>query len=390
MSPRPRIRSIKPEAWQDEKVGALSRDARLLMVGLITMADDEGRLRAQPSMILGHVFPWDEIPPRKLGDLLSEIAGLGVILQYEHNSRPYIAFRHWRRHQQINKPTASELPPPPDPVVVEENRPRPKIDGERAEGGEGYRKAAIPQATRRAVARRHGAEPGQTTPTECESCGALGSIYWPRVRSGKPGSWVQFIGLELDHIRPEPDGGSHDPGNISLLCVSCNRRKGSVLPGIHDPQRADATTPKVVAPSGSESCSPAGTDRIGSEGKGTEPELLSSDEPAEDEVREDVERLCHLLANLIRGNDPKAKIAPDSKGWRDAMRLLIDKDGRSEAAVERIIRWSQADEFWRSNILSAPKLREQFTQLALKASRNGRLGAGPSAEDFLAIARGEA
>jgi hypothetical protein len=72
------------------------------------------------------------------------------------------------------------------------------------------------------------------------------------------------------------------------------------------------------------------------------------------------------------------------------MRLLIDKDGRSEAAVERIIRWSQADEFWRSNILSAPKLREQFTQLALKASRNGRLGAGPSAEDFLAIARGEA
>lgn len=35
---RPRIRTLKPECWQDEKIGQLSRDARLLFVGLITMA----------------------------------------------------------------------------------------------------------------------------------------------------------------------------------------------------------------------------------------------------------------------------------------------------------------------------------------------------------------
>lgn len=59
MSTRPRIRTLKPELWQNEKVGDLSHGARLLFVGLITMADDEGRFRARPSVILGHVFPYD-------------------------------------------------------------------------------------------------------------------------------------------------------------------------------------------------------------------------------------------------------------------------------------------------------------------------------------------
>jgi hypothetical protein len=56
---RPRIRTLKPEMWADEKVGALTRDARLLFIGLITLADDAGRFRAMPSAILGHVFPYD-------------------------------------------------------------------------------------------------------------------------------------------------------------------------------------------------------------------------------------------------------------------------------------------------------------------------------------------
>jgi hypothetical protein len=32
-----------------------------------------------------------------------------------------------------------------------------------------------------------------------------------------------------------------------------------------------------------------------------------------------------------------------------------------------MIRWCQADEFWRGNILSMPKLREKYDQLRLKA-----------------------
>lgn len=121
MGCRPRIRTLKPEMWQDENVGCLSRDARILLVGLITMADDEGRLRAPGAAILGHVFPYDGDAPRKLAGWLDEVVASGMVLRYAHKGLPYLAFRHWKRHQQINRARMSELPPPPDSRVVTEN-----------------------------------------------------------------------------------------------------------------------------------------------------------------------------------------------------------------------------------------------------------------------------
>lgn len=118
---RARIRTLKPEVWQDEKVVDLSRDARLLFVGLITMADDEGRLRAPTAGILGHVFPHDDDAVTFLATWLDEIVTAGLILRYRNNDKPYIAFRHWRRHQKINRPTKSTLPPPPNRSVAREN-----------------------------------------------------------------------------------------------------------------------------------------------------------------------------------------------------------------------------------------------------------------------------
>jgi hypothetical protein len=118
---RPRIRTLKPEMWADESIGGLTRDARLLLIGLITMADDEGRLRAMPAAILGHVFPYDPDATRKLAGWLGEIVGAGLIVSYQQGGLPYIAFRHWRRHQKINRANASTLPAPPDPVIVADN-----------------------------------------------------------------------------------------------------------------------------------------------------------------------------------------------------------------------------------------------------------------------------
>jgi hypothetical protein len=87
--------------------------------------------------------------------------------------------------------------------------------------------------------------------------------------------------------------------------------------------------------------------------------------PDQKEIREDVERLCLRLADHIESNG--AKRPTIVKGWRDSARLLIDKDGRTEAQVAWLIDWCQRDEFWRANILSMPKLREKFDQLLLKA-----------------------
>lgn len=83
--------------------------------------------------------------------------------------------------------------------------------------------------------------------------------------------------------------------------------------------------------------------------------------------REDVERICAHLADHIQANGSKRPTI--TQEWRDAARLMIDKDGRTEDQIRAAIDWSQADEFWRANILSMPKLRKQYDQLRLQASR---------------------
>lgn len=90
------------------------------------------------------------------------------------------------------------------------------------------RKQAIPQETRRAVALVHGGVPGETTKACCVYCETEGTINWPMLySSNRPGAWVTFGNLELDHVHPEALGGSATPENITLACRPCNRSKGT-------------------------------------------------------------------------------------------------------------------------------------------------------------------
>lgn len=88
--------------------------------------------------------------------------------------------------------------------------------------------------------------------------------------------------------------------------------------------------------------------------------------------RADVDRLCRLLADRIEGNGSKRPAV--GKKWRDSARLMLDKDGHSEQQVAAAINWSQDHEFWRSNIMSMPKLREKYDQLRLQAIRERNSG----------------
>ena len=88
-------------------------------------------------------------------------------------------------------------------------------------------------------------------------------------------------------------------------------------------------------------------------------------------LRADIGRLCAHLADRIETNGSKRPVV--GKRWHDAARLMLERDGRSEEQIHRAIDWCQDDEFWRSNILSMPKLREKYDQLRLAANRsNGR------------------
>jgi hypothetical protein len=84
--------------------------------------------------------------------------------------------------------------------------------------------------------------------------------------------------------------------------------------------------------------------------------------------RADVDRLCAHLADRVEANGSKRPNVTDR--WRDAARLLIDRDGHTEDQVRRAIDWCQDDEFWRANVLSMPTLREKYDQLRLAAGRS--------------------
>lgn len=108
-----RIRSIKPSFWTDAHVAALPIDARLMLVGLISMADDDGRFLATATAIGGYVFPYDEMPHPKIRKLRDLIAKSGVIDLYTVDGLDYGWFPKWTKHQKVYKHYPSTFPPPP-------------------------------------------------------------------------------------------------------------------------------------------------------------------------------------------------------------------------------------------------------------------------------------
>jgi len=90
-------------------------------------------------------------------------------------------------------------------------------------------------------------------------------------------------------------------------------------------------------------------------------------------------RLVQLLVDLMAKNNPKSHILKNltkkkQEAWLSACRLMREKDERTPKEIEAIIKFSQSDEFWKSNILSMPKLREKFDQLWLKAQKSNYSG----------------
>jgi len=88
-----------------------------------------------------------------------------------------------------------------------------------------------------------------------------------------------------------------------------------------------------------------------------------------EESRSDVEAVIQGFSDLLKANDVKHK---PGKTWHTATRLLIDKDGYTPEQILYVARFATNDDFWKSNILSIPKLRDKFEALKLKAQAQAR------------------
>jgi len=110
----PRIRTIKPQFFEDDKIGSLTPYGRLCFIGLWTLADDFGTLNKPPEVIKAQLFPYDYNDPElDIHRILQELENLKLIVRYGPNKR-YIYIPHFHKHQQIDKPSPTRAAPPPE------------------------------------------------------------------------------------------------------------------------------------------------------------------------------------------------------------------------------------------------------------------------------------
>ena len=106
-------RMINPEIWFNEKVSSLPDAGRLLFIGIFSNADNEGRLKASPKYLKGHIFPYDDDKTLdQIKQLRDHCAELGLIRLYSKDGQEYLDLPGWCEHQSIRKDRykKSELP----------------------------------------------------------------------------------------------------------------------------------------------------------------------------------------------------------------------------------------------------------------------------------------
>lgn len=103
-----RARNIKPGFFRNADLVELSFEARLLFIGLWTIADRDGRLEDRPKQIKMELFPADNMD---CDVLLSQLESINMIERYSHGGARVIQVVNFSKHQNPHRDEkASTLP----------------------------------------------------------------------------------------------------------------------------------------------------------------------------------------------------------------------------------------------------------------------------------------
>jgi hypothetical protein len=223
-----RIRSVHPGLFTDEAFMCLTPWARILLVGLLTEADDNGVFAWKPVTLKVRLLPADHVD---VNPLLAELQQAGFLRQYDVRGSLYGAVRNFCRWQRPERPNTvhplpdaiaefvalgargrgrrkQEAPPPAAPAPAQEASPRPRqreypslelLQGGRAQPPEREERpaAAPPQRPREAW------EEGPPAWLEAATPPAEEDLRAPAARGSGRGDW--------------PTGERQEDG--SLLCA---------------------------------------------------------------------------------------------------------------------------------------------------------------------------
>lgn len=113
---------IRAEFFQHEGLAECSPIARLLFIGLWTVADKEGRLEDRPRRIRAQLLPYEDCDLDDMETTLSELQRGGFIERYDMDGLALIQIVSFAKHQRPHpKEAPSELPA--RPASVEPKKP---------------------------------------------------------------------------------------------------------------------------------------------------------------------------------------------------------------------------------------------------------------------------
>lgn len=124
-------RVVHQSIWTSEQFGRLNERQQLLFIGLITIADDQGRFRAYPASLRITIFPFNKrVTDTEIRKDLEKMDELGLIYLYEFDGSNYGYFPKWTVHQKLRsdrvKDSRIPLPSAGKPVSEGKNtRPQP-------------------------------------------------------------------------------------------------------------------------------------------------------------------------------------------------------------------------------------------------------------------------
>lgn len=95
-----RARNIKPGFFRNADLVELPMEARLLFIGLWTLADREGRLEDRPKQIKMEIFPADSVD---CDALLMQLASTGMVARYEVDGKRYLQVVNFTKHQNPHR-----------------------------------------------------------------------------------------------------------------------------------------------------------------------------------------------------------------------------------------------------------------------------------------------
>jgi hypothetical protein len=104
-----RARSIKPAFFKNEFLAECEPMARLLFVGLWTLADRNGRLECRPLRIKAELFPYENCD---MAAMIKQLEDRGFVRVYEADGVRVLEIPKFRDHQRCHPDERAEQLPP--------------------------------------------------------------------------------------------------------------------------------------------------------------------------------------------------------------------------------------------------------------------------------------